>query len=109
MRVGGDKMDDAIINYIKKHNNLLIGEASAERIKKDIGSAMMTESGTGRSLNIKGRDLISGVPKEITISEMQIAKSLADPIAAIVDGVKNAEPHAYALGPLSGGLSPTRR
>jgi rod shape-determining protein MreB len=90
VRVGGDRMDDAIVSYIKKHNNLLVGEASAERIKKDIGSAVMTESGAGRSLSIKGRDLVSGVPKEITISEMQVAKSLVEPVAAIVDGVKNA-------------------
>ncbi|MEH0002378.1 MAG: rod shape-determining protein [Holosporaceae bacterium] len=90
VRVGGDKMDDAIIAYIKKNNNLLIGEASAERIKKEIGSAVMTENGSGRSLNIKGRDLMNGVPKEITISELQIVESLSDPILAIVEGVKQA-------------------
>lgn len=90
VRVGGDKLDEAIVNFIKKNNNLLIGEASAERIKKEIGSAIMTESGAGRSLSIKGRDLMSGVPKELAITERQIAESLAEPVAAIVDGVKNA-------------------
>lgn len=88
VRVGGDKMDEAIIAYIKKNSNLLVGEASAERIKKDVGSAVMLESGAGRSMNIKGRDFVSGVPKEMTISEMQVAKSLAEPVAAIVEGVK---------------------
>ena len=90
VRVGGDKIDEAIINFIKKHHNLLIGEASAERIKKDIGSAIMTEGGAGRSMSIKGRDLMTGVPKELVITERQIAASLEDPISAVIDGVKAA-------------------
>ncbi|TGW14986.1 rod shape-determining protein [Candidatus Hepatobacter penaei] len=90
VRAGGDKIDEAIISFVKRNHNLLIGEASAERVKKEVGSAIMTETGAGRSMNIKGRDLMSGVPKELSISERQIAESISDPIAMIVDGVKTA-------------------
>lgn len=90
VRVGGDNMDDAIINYIRRTQNLLIGEASAERIKKEIGSAMSPSSGQGLEMTIKGRDLVNGVPKEITITERQIAESLNEPVTAIVDAVKVA-------------------
>ena len=91
VRVGGDKMDEAIIAYIRRHHNLLIGEASAERIKKDIGSACAPANGeTGRTMEIKGRDLMNGVPKEITIGQRQIADSLAEPVGAIVEAVKVA-------------------
>ncbi len=90
VRVGGDKMDDAIISYIRSNHNLLVGESSAERIKKEIGSACSPEEGEGRSIEIRGRDLMNGVPKEITITERQIAEGLADPVAQIVEAVKVA-------------------
>ena len=90
VRVGGDKMDDAIISYIRRNHNLLVGESSAERIKKEIGSACPPEEGEGRSIQIRGRDLMNGVPKEITITERQIAEGLADPVAQIVEAVKGA-------------------
>jgi rod shape-determining protein MreB len=91
VRVGGDKMDEAIIAYIRRHHNLLIGEASAERIKKEIGSACPPPNGaTGKTMEIKGRDLMNGVPKEITIGQRQIADSLAEPVGAIVEAVKVA-------------------
>ncbi len=90
VRVGGDKMDDAIISYIRRNHNLLVGESSAERIKKEIGSACSPEEGEGRSIEIRGRDLMNGVPKEITITERQIAEGLADPVAQIVEAVKVA-------------------
>lgn len=90
VRVGGDKMDEAIIAYIRRQFNLLVGEASAERIKKEIGSAATPEKGDGASIQIKGRDLMNGVPKEITITQRQIAESLADPVGAIVEAVKVA-------------------
>lgn len=91
VRVGGDSMDEAIIAYIRRNHNLLIGEASAERIKKEIGSAMVPANGEeGKTLEIKGRDLLKGVPKEIVITERQIAESLHEPTTAIVDGVKMA-------------------
>ncbi len=89
VRVGGDKMDEAIIAYIRRLLNLLIGESSAERIKKTIGSACPPPNGEdGETMQIKGRDLTTGVPKEITITQRQIAESLAEPVAAIVEAVQ---------------------
>ena len=80
VRVGGDKMDEAIAGYIRRNHNLLVGESSAERIKKEIGSASIPADGEGSSMEIKGRDLVNGIPKEIIISERQIAESLAEPV-----------------------------
>ncbi|MEE8276418.1 MAG: rod shape-determining protein [Alphaproteobacteria bacterium] len=93
VRVGGDKMDEAIIGYIRRNHNLLVGEGSAERIKKEIGSACPPEDGDGRTFEIKGRDLMNGVPRELSISERQIAESLAEPVSQIVDAVKVALEH----------------
>lgn len=90
VRVGGDKMDEAIIAYIRRNHNLLVGEASAERIKKEIGTAAPPEDGVGKSMKIKGRDLMNGVPKEVLIDQLQISEALAEPIGAIVEGVKIA-------------------
>jgi rod shape-determining protein MreB len=86
-------MDEAIIAYIRRNHNLLVGESSAERIKKEIGSACPPEDGEGRLMEIKGRDLMNGVPKELVISERQIAESLAEPVSAIVEAVKVALEH----------------
>ncbi len=93
VRVGGDKMDEAIIAYIRRNHNLLVGEASAERIKKEIGSACPPEDGEGRVLEIKGRDLMNGVPKELVISERQVSESLSEPVGAIVEAIKVALEH----------------
>ena len=93
VRIGGDKMDEAIIAYIRRSHNLLVGEASAERIKKEIGSACPPEDGNGKTMEIKGRDLMNGVPKEIVISQRQIADSLSEPVGAIVEAVKVALEH----------------
>lgn len=93
VRVGGDKMDSAIISYIRRNHNLLVGEGSAEKIKKEIGSASAPENGEGRTIEIKGRDLMNGVPKEIVISERQVAESLSEPVAQIVEAVKVALEH----------------
>jgi rod shape-determining protein MreB len=91
IRVGGDKMDGAIVSYIRRNMNLLVGERSAERIKKEIGSACAPEDGSdGRSVEIRGRDLINGLPKEIVITERQVAESLIEPVADIVEAVKVA-------------------
>ncbi len=90
VRVGGDKMDTAIVNYIRRNMNLLVGESSAERIKKEIGSASVPEDGDGKTVEIKGRDLLNGVPKEVTISERQVTESLMETVAEIVDAVKVA-------------------
>jgi len=90
---GGDKLDEAIIAYMRRNHNLLVGEGSAERIKKEIGSACPPEDGEGRTMEIKGRDLMNGVPKELIISERQIAESLAEPVGAIIEAVKVALEH----------------
>src|SRR5271167_1742552 len=96
VRVGGDKMDEAIIAYIRRNHNLLVGESSAERIKKKIGSACMPEDGEGRVMEIRGRDLMNGVPKEIVISERQISESLAESVGSIIEAVKVALEHTAA-------------
>jgi rod shape-determining protein MreB len=90
VRVGGDKMDEAIISYIRRHHNLLIGETTAERIKKEIGAACAPADGMGKTLEIKGRDLMNGVPKELTLSEYQVAESLIEPVSQIIEAVKVA-------------------
>jgi len=90
VRVGGDKMDEAIIRYIRNTHNLLIGESSSERIKKSIGSASPPDDGDGATMEIKGRDLMNGVPKELMISQRQIAESLAEPVGQIIEAVKTA-------------------
>lgn len=93
VRVGGDKMDEAIVNYIRKQHNLLVGMATAERIKKEIGSAKQPEDGCGKKMSIKGRDLANGLPHEIEITEAQIADSLLEPVTAVVEGVRFALEH----------------
>lgn len=87
VRVGGDKFDESIINYIRKTHDLLIGETTAEKIKKEIGSALPPEKGKGQEIKIKGRDLKDGVPKEVVVSEDQIAASLKEPVSVIVEAV----------------------
>jgi rod shape-determining protein MreB len=93
VRVGGDKMNEAIIAYIRRNHNLLVGEGSAERIKEEIGSACPPEQGEGPTMEIKGRDLMNGVPKELVLSERQIAESLAEPVSQIIEAVKAALEH----------------
>lgn len=93
VRVGGDKMDEAIIAYIRRVHNLLIGEGTAERIKKEIGTACVPAEGEGKSMQIRGRDLMNGVPKEIVVTERQVAESLAEPVGQIIEGVKTALEH----------------
>lgn len=90
VRVGGDKMDDAIVSYVRRNHNLLIGEATAERIKQELGCAKPPVDGIGKTVHIKGRDLVNGVPKEIQINQAQIAEAVSEPVATIVDGVRIA-------------------
>ncbi|MCB1538964.1 MAG: rod shape-determining protein, partial [Alphaproteobacteria bacterium] len=90
VRVGGDKMDEAIIAYIRRVHNLLVGETTAERIKKEIGAACPPADGDGRTMQIKGRDLMNGVPKETVVTERQMAEALAEPVSQIVEAVKTA-------------------
>ena len=90
VKAAGDKFDDAIIEYMRSSHKLAIGETTAERMKKEIGSASTPEDGDGKSMNVKGRDLITGLPKEISISQRQIAEALAEPVAQIIDTIKRA-------------------
>jgi rod shape-determining protein MreB len=90
VRVGGDKMDEAISSYVRRNHNLLIGEGTAERIKKEVGTARVPVHGNSVTVRVKGRDLANGVPKEITISQAQIADVLGEPLAAIVEVVRTA-------------------
>ena len=88
VRVGGDKMDEAIMAYIKRRYNLMIGEMTTEHIKIDIGSAYASVSPEKRTMDIKGRDLISGIPKTITINEDEIREALSEPVNIILDTIK---------------------
>ena len=90
VRVGGDKMDEAIVSYVRRNHNLLIGEATAERIKQEVGTAKPPADGIGQTIHIKGRDLVNGVPKEIQINQGQIAEALSEPVGTIVEGVRIA-------------------
>ncbi len=87
VRVAGDKFDEAIISYVKKKYNLLIGERTAENIKITIGSAFPCEEEA--SMNIKGRNLIDGLPKSIEINSEEVREALADPLAAIIDAIRS--------------------
>ena len=88
VRVGGDEMDEAIISYIKRNYNLLIGERTAEEIKIQVGSAY--EVGERKTLEIKGRDLIAAIPKTVIITDEEIREALAEPVSAIVETVRGA-------------------
>ncbi len=85
VRVGGDKLDEAIIQYVKRKHNLLVGERSAEIIKITIGTA--TGDGPVKTMEIKGRDLVGGIPKMIVISSDEVREALSEPIHQIVDTV----------------------
>ena len=93
IRVGGNKMDEAIINYVRRNHSLLIGEATAEAVKIRIGTACLPEDGQGEVVELRGRDLMNGVPREIVISQRQIAEALAEPVNAIIEAVKVALEH----------------
>jgi rod shape-determining protein MreB len=90
VRVGGDRMDEAIISYLRRQQNLLVGESTAERIKTTIGSARMPADGRGTIVRIRGRDILNGVPKEIELSQAQVAEALAEPVQQICDAVRQA-------------------
>jgi rod shape-determining protein MreB len=88
VRVAGNEMDEAVIQYIKKKYNLLIGERTAEQIKLEIGSAFPLDE--PMTMEIKGRDLIEGIPKTLTITDVEIREALAEPISIIVNAVRVA-------------------
>ena len=83
-------MDEAIISYLRRQHNLLVGEATAERIKTSIGSARMPEDGRGLTMEIRGRDLLNGVPKETEVTQAQVAEAVAEPVQQICEAVMAA-------------------
>ena len=88
IRIGGDDMDQSIVNYIKKKYKLMIGERTAEEIKIEIGSAIPLENGEEKIKEIRGRDLVSGLPKLLNINSGEIREALKEPVTAIVEAVK---------------------
>jgi rod shape-determining protein MreB len=90
VRVGGDEMDRAIVQYVKRKYNLLIGERTAERIKIEIGAALLDSLVELRTVEVKGRDLVTGVPKTITLTSQEVNEALLETIASIVDVVRVA-------------------
>ena len=87
LRIGGDEMDDAIVQYIKRKYNLLIGERTAEEVKIEIGTAMEVERPA--RMDIRGRDLVTGLPKTLTINQNQIREALAEPVEGIIEAIKS--------------------
>ncbi|OMF31666.1 rod shape-determining protein [Paenibacillus sp. FSL H8-0548] len=86
IRVAGDEMDDAVIQYIKRQYNLMIGERTSEQLKMEIGSALPLDK--AETIEIRGRDLVSGLPKTLAITSDEITEALTDTVNAIVDAVK---------------------
>lgn len=88
LRVGGDHFDEAIIRYIRKEHNLMIGERSAEEIKIKIGTALVTDENRGQTIGVRGRDLITGLPKTIDISSEESWLAIQEPVFAIIEGIR---------------------
>jgi rod shape-determining protein MreB len=88
VRIGGDEMDETIVSYLKKTYNLLVGESTAEQIKIQIGSAFPLEDEL--EMEVKGRDLVAGIPKTLRITSTEIRDALNEPISTIVEAVKMA-------------------
>ena len=90
IRCAGDKFDEAIQEYMRVTYKLAIGESTAEKMKKEVGSACPPDDGDGSTLYVKGRDLITGLPKELAISQRQVSEALAEPVSSIIDTIKRA-------------------
>ena len=90
VRIGGDKFDEAIASHIRRKHNLMIGEATAERIKHEIGMACRPDDNMGFDIQVRGRDLVNGIPKEITVSQAEVADAMADLVAQIIEAVMRA-------------------
>jgi rod shape-determining protein MreB len=87
VRIGGDELDEAIVAHVKKHHSLMLGERTAEEIKLAIGSAYPLEEEL--CAEIRGRDLVSGLPKTIVISDNEVREAIEEPVGSIVEAVKN--------------------
>lgn len=88
LRIAGNEFDEALITYIRRKENLLIGDRTAEEVKKTIGAAMLQDGEVDETLDVRGRDLINGLPKTVTISTSDTVIALAEPIQKIADGVR---------------------
>ena len=88
LRVGGDKFDEAIVRYMRRQYNLAIGEQTAEEVKKQIGACDVIRATEDRVMEIRGRDLVQGLPRQITVSSVDIAKSVEEPVFSIIAGIK---------------------
>lgn len=88
LRIGGDKFDEAIIRFVRREYNLMIGERSAEEIKIQIGTAWVTEANRNNSMEVRGRDLLTGLPKTITMTSEECWEALQEPVHGVIDGVK---------------------
>ena len=90
VRVGGDRMDEAIASSLRRKHNLMVGESTAERIKVEIGTALVPDDGVGAVMRVKGRNLVNGIPAEIEVSQAEVAAALADLVGQIVETVLSA-------------------
>ena len=89
-RIGGDRMDEAITSYVRRNYNLLIGEATAERVKMEIGAARAADDGSNPVAYVRGRDVGRGVPSEITLTQAEVVDALSEPINRVVEVVRAA-------------------
>jgi len=88
IRMAGDKLDDAISTYVRSNFNLLIGEGTAEKLKMDIGSASVEDAAKIEGATIRGRDLVTGLPKAIEVSAVDVAKAIQEPVQAVITAIK---------------------
>ena len=93
VRVGGDRMDDAIASFVRRKYNMLIGEGTAERVKLEIGTALRPGDGVGRVARIRGREVTRGVPGEVELTQAEIAEALSEPVSQIIEVVRTALEH----------------
>ncbi|MBC2582625.1 rod shape-determining protein [Clostridium sp. DJ247] len=89
-KVAGDKLDETIIDYVKREFNLMIGERTAENVKIELGSVYIDEDTEERVMEIRGIDLVTGLPRAVTITESQIREVLKEPVALVIEAIKNA-------------------
>jgi rod shape-determining protein MreB len=90
VRVGGDRLDEAIVSHVRRIHNLLIGEGTAERVKTEVGTARVPAGSRGAQVLVSGRDVARGVPREIAIDQAEIADAVAEPVSRIIMAVRNA-------------------
>jgi len=88
LRIGGDKFDEAIIRFVRREFNLMIGERSAEEIKIQIGTAWVTDANRNNSMEVRGRDLLTGLPKTVTMTSEEAWEALLEPVTGVIEGVK---------------------